>query len=175
MTATALGSSGRGRLIISTSGIEQLLYAMDQAFDGPSGECLLANLASVPYAYWFWLPPGGHRTVFEIVRHIGVCKYVYDNHAFGDGSMRWDRPETMPTIAESTSGEEVIAWLREGQRHLRDHVAALADDSELLRPRYGWSLRDSHETRYVINIMILHDSYHAGEINHLRALAQGND
>ena len=29
--------------------------------------------------------------------------------------------------------------------------------------------------RWIISVMIEHDVYHAGEINHLRALMQGND
>jgi hypothetical protein len=31
------------------------------------------------------------------------------------------------------------------------------------------------ETRKIVAGMTLHDIYHAGEINHIRALAQGND
>jgi hypothetical protein len=157
------------------SGIEQLLYVMDQAFESDIGESLMGNLASVPDDLWLWASPEGRRTIFELVSHLGECKYVYDNHAFGDRSMRWDKPETMPRLAEGTSPREAIAWLREGQRGLRDHVAELPDDSELLQPRYAWSLDYTLETRKVIAIMTSHDAYHAGEINHIRALAQGND
>jgi hypothetical protein len=32
-----------------------------------------------------------------------------------------------------------------------------------------------HETRWFIVTMIEHNLYHAGEINHIRALSQGND
>ena len=43
-----------------------------------------------------------------------------------------------------------------------------------MKPRTGpWGTQ--HETRWLIKTMIEHDIYHAGEINHLRALAQGND
>jgi len=31
------------------------------------------------------------------------------------------------------------------------------------------------ETRWIINMIIQHDLYHAGEINHLRVLHQQND
>ena len=31
------------------------------------------------------------------------------------------------------------------------------------------------ETRWLISAMIEHDLYHSGEINHVRALLQGND
>jgi hypothetical protein len=148
---------------------------MDQAFEGRIGENLMGNLGAVPSDLWPWTPPGGKRTVFDIVDHIGMAKYVYDDHAFGDQSMRWEKRETMPHLAAGTSPEEAIAWVRRGHQSLRDHVAALADDSELLQPRHAWSLKFTVETRMVITIMLAHDAYHAGEINHIRALAQGND
>lgn len=52
-------------------------------------------------------------------------------------------------------------------------MAAL-DDGELLRPRRtNWG--ELKETRWIIGVMIAHDLYHAGEINHLRSLRQGDD
>jgi uncharacterized damage-inducible protein DinB len=148
---------------------------MDQAFEGDNGEGLIDNLAAVPHDLWLWTPPGGRRRIFDLVNHLAECKYVYANHAFGDQSMRWAKPETMPRLAEGTSPDDAMAWLRRGHQSLRDHVAALSDDSELLRQRHAWSLGSTVETRKVITIMLTHDAYHAGEINHIRALAQGND
>src|SRR3990172_1734052 len=82
--------------------IEQLLYLMDQAFQGQGAlegaHSFLSNLGSVGDDDWLWLPPGGGRCIFDIVAHVGECKYVYDSHAFGDGSMRWDRPGTVPAV-----------------------------------------------------------------------------
>jgi uncharacterized damage-inducible protein DinB len=67
-----------------------------------------------------------------------------------------------------------IEWLRDGQRIFRDGVAALSDDSELAHERgTHWGARVP--TERIIRIMIEHDIYHAGEINHLRALIQGTD
>jgi hypothetical protein len=44
----------------------------------------------------------------------------------------------------------------------------------LLRPRLtNWGERQ--QTRWIIAVMIQHDLYHAGEINHLRSLRQGTD
>ena len=31
------------------------------------------------------------------------------------------------------------------------------------------------ETRWIISVMITHDLYHAGEINHIRCLSQRDD
>ncbi len=163
----------------SRTGIEQLIYAMDYAFEGlpglDRGHSLLVNLASVPYEQWSWLPPGGRRSILDILCHVGEARLVYDNHAFGDRSMVPERPETMPSAPRGASPDQLVQWLRDGHHLLREHVAGLRDDGELLRPRNGWSLRILHETRFVINTMISHDAYHAGEINHIRALAQGND
>lgn len=154
--------------------IEQLLYLLGEAFENSREHSLLANLNSLSSDDWRWQPPGGKRTVFEIVRHVGECKFVYDNHAFGDGSMRWDRPGTIPTIAADAESDAAIAWLGQGQAALMSSVASLDDDGELLQVRRAnWGM--TYQTRWLINVMVQHDLYHAGEINHIRALKQGND
>ncbi|MEX0786519.1 MAG: DinB family protein [Dehalococcoidia bacterium] len=159
---------------MTSPGVEQVLYLLDQAFEGNDEHSLLANLRSVAGNDWLWTPPGGDRSVFDIVQHTGDCKYVYQSHAFGDGSMRWDAPGSTPTIERETPRADVTAWLVEGQRRLRESVAALTDDAELTKPRLAnWG--QEYETRWLISVMIEHDLYHAGEINHLRALRQGND
>jgi DinB superfamily len=160
---------------VTRAAIEQLLYLMDEAFDAEGHEhSFLANVRSVKEEDWHWVPPGGSRPTFEIVYHVGLCKYVYDNHAFGDSSMRWDRPVSLPEIRRDASREEVFAWLREGQRMLRGSVESLESDEELLKPRRSnWG--QEYETRWLVSVMIEHDLYHAGEINHLRAMRQGDD
>jgi len=72
-----------------------------------------------------------------MVAHVGACKYVYENHAFGDASLRWDDPLV-------------------DQKRLRQASATA-------------------ETRWIIKSTIEHDLYHAGEINRMQALRQGND
>src|SRR5262245_18988137 len=139
------------------SGIEQLLYMMDKAFDhDPSWgnwQSFLVNLESVKDAEWLWVPEQGQRSIFDIVQHVGMCKYVYDSHAFGDGSMRWDREGSVPGIEAMTRRDEVVRWLKEGQARLRGHVAALEDDAELLALRPGnWGTQ--HETRWLVNTMV---------------------
>jgi len=172
--------STREQIVTTRPAIELLLYTMDCAFEGDPSDtkgnwhALLVNLGSLRDQDWLWLPPGGSRTVFSLVQELGQCKHVYANQAFGDRSMRWDKPGSVPEIEAGKPIPQVLDWLRDAQKHLRDHVSALQDDSELLRPRLspqGWQ----RETRWIINTMIQHDIYHAGEINHLRALAQGND
>lgn len=157
---------------MATAAVGQLPSLLDQAFDGDGWHSLLANLRSVTPEDWRWVPPDGHRSIRDIVGHVGACKFMYENHAFGDATLRWDSPlvaggEGLAAMSSATD------WLREGQRRLRQSIATL-DDSELPRPRRtNWG--DLKETRWIIAVMIQHDTYHAGEINHLRALHQRTD
>ena len=156
--------------------IDAYLFIMDAAFVGDpyQQQSVLNNLKSVRDDDWFWLAEGAKRTIYDIVEHVGANKYIYENNAFGDGSMKWDNPGPLPLIDRTTPPNEIIDWMREGHRRLRASVDALADDAELMRPRKApWGMNSA--TRWLINTMIQHDLYHAGEINHIRALHHGND
>jgi hypothetical protein len=161
------------------SGIELLLYMLDRntAAPGPTfgtWHSFIVNLADVKDEDWLWVPEGGERSIFQIVQHVGEVTYAYDSQGFGDRSMHWEKPGSIPTIEETTPRDEVVGWLKEGRQRLRDHVAALADDSELTQMRPGlWG--DEHEARWLITQIIQHDLYHAGELNHIRALRHRND
>ncbi len=158
--------------VMTAPAVSQLLYLLDHAFDGTDWHSLLGNLRSVKPADWLWVPPDGQRSIRDIVRHVGGCKFMYHNHAFGDEQYTWEDPvidggEALATISSA------IAWLREGQALLRQSIAAL-DDAELLRLRSAPSGAQK-ETRWLITIVIEHDLYHAGELNHIRALHQKDD
>lgn len=150
--------------------VETLLYLMDNAFEHSRAHSLLNNLATVTEADYAREHEG--RSIREMVRHLAAAKHVYNIQAFGDSSLFM--PNFQARIYESAAGlAEDTEWLREGHEALRASVAAL-DDADLLTQRpvhMGGTL----ETRNIISIMIEHDLYHAGEINHLRALMQGTD
>jgi hypothetical protein len=157
---------------MTTDSVEQVLFLLDQAFEGDPWHSLLGNLGSVPPEGWSWVPEGGDRSIREIVEHVGSCKLMYENHAFGDAALTWEHPfvNGVGTLEDPTSA---IAWLRETHLRLRQSVAAL-DDAELSRPRRtNWG--ELKETRWIIGVMIAHDLYHAGEINHLRSLGAQDD
>jgi uncharacterized damage-inducible protein DinB len=157
---------------MTTPAVEQWLYLFDAAFDGEDWHALLANLHDITPEEWIWVPPRGARTVRELVEHIGSCKLMYDNHAFGDASFTWDDPLVR---GEGFTGDvrTALDWLRDAHAHLRASIAAL-DDAEPTGPRRtNWG--EIKETRWIIAIMIQHDLYHAGEINHLRSLYRGDD
>lgn len=154
------------------TGVQQLLYLLDEAFEGNESHSLLTNLRSVSFEEWTWLPAGGARTIRDIVQHVGGCKLMYENHAFGDASLTWEHP-LVDGKGVLDSVESAAQWLREGQARLRESVAAL-DDGELLRPRMtNWG--EPAETRWIIAVMVQHDVYHAGEINHIRSIYRHED
>ena len=162
---------------MSRAGIDQLLYLMDSAFEGVEGQghALMANLRSVTEEDWSSVPPKGDRSIAHIVAHVAAAKHMYDHYAFGEGRWTWNDPpfSDEALFVQEHPMPELTGWLKEGQRVLREHVAAL-EDSELLTPRKtNWG--ELYETRRIIAIMIEHDLYHGGEINHIRALRQGND
>lgn len=154
--------------------IETYLYLMDAGFDGPYWHSLLSNLNAVAPEDWEWVPPGGARPIRQIVQHVGRAKAIAYDQAFGGATLTWDDPQEdwdEATVDIPTA----IAWLRACQERLRSGVAALPDDAELLQQRRtNWG--ELWETRQIITVtMIQHDLYHAGEINHLRALHQNAD
>ncbi len=153
---------------MTRTSIEQLLYQLDEAFrDNPWGS-LLNNLKNVKEDDWEWLPPDGKRSILHIVRHVGYAKLTYENHAFGDRSLPWNDPSLVP---QDSQPEIMNDWLRGTHQRLRDRVAALEDDQELKLNRMApWGTEAN--TRWIVNNMIQHDIYHAGEINHIRALRQ---
>ena len=157
-------------------GIVTMLDLLDEAFRGAGSRRATRarpcspNLASVGDDAWRALPSGAARSIESIALHVGACKIMYDDYAFGDGSLRFATPEVEPWGADGPAPRDgVVAWLETAHGALVDHVAALGDDAELDRPRdTNWG--EPRPTRWIIAAMITHDAYHAGEINHLRSL-----
>jgi len=125
--------------------IDTLAWLIEDAFQGDPSHSLLANLRDLRDEDWTALPPGG------------------------------DQPPLVPAQSlRSRPHDELLAWLTEGQRRWLASVRALSNDAELDRDRLtNWGERLL--TRVIVRIMIAHDLYHAGEINHLRALLHGSD
>jgi uncharacterized damage-inducible protein DinB len=161
------------------AGIEALLHLMELAFGEPGVEedesqALLQNLASVPAGAWRALPPGASRSIESIALHVGSCKVMYADYAFRDGRLGWDDVDVQPWPEGEAPMPETIDWLVAVHGRLVQHVASLADDTELDRPRRtNWG--DEWRTRSIIGAMITHDAYHAGEINHIRSLLGTDD
>ena len=155
--------------------VETLAWLIQDAFEGDPDQSLIGNLRDLRAEDWTALPAGANRSIAEVLEHVGWCKWMYEDYAFGKASMRGDQPPLIPPNGErSRPQNELLAWLREGHQRWLASVSALGDDSELERERLtNWG--ELLPTRVIIRIMIAHDFYHAGEINHIRALLQGTD
>jgi uncharacterized damage-inducible protein DinB len=166
--------------VANRSGIDALLYLMDEAFRGPGieetdeSQALLPNLATVDESAWRALPSGAARSIESIALHVGTCKVMYDDYAFGDGTLDWDQPAVQPWPEGAAPMDDVTRWLETVHQRLVDHVASLASDDELDAPRLtNWG--ELQPTRWIVAVMITHDAYHAGEINHLRSVLGPDD
>ncbi len=155
--------------------IDTLAWLIEDAFDGDPEHSLLANLRNLREDDWATTPVDANRSISDILEHVGWAKWMYEDYAFGNASLSGDQPPLIPTGgARSRPHDELLAWLTEGYKRRLASVRALADDSELERERLAnWNER--LPTRTLIRIMIAHDLYHAGEINHIRSLLQGAD
>lgn len=155
--------------------IDTLARLIEEAFDGDPSHSLLANLHELREEDWTATPAESGRSIADILEHVGWSKWMYEDYAFGTASMRGDQPPLVPERgARSRPHEELLAWLTEGHQRWLASVRALKEDSELARERLtNWGER--LPTRDIIRILIAHDFYHAGEINHLRALLQKTD
>jgi uncharacterized damage-inducible protein DinB len=166
---------------LGRTGIDELLYLLDDAFRSRGlettneSQALMTNLATVPDDAWRALPAGAARSIEAIAIHIGACKVMYDDYAFGPGTLRFGTPAVEPWGADGPASKaDVVAWLERAHAQLVGHVAALLSDDELDRPRMtNWG--EPRPTRWIIATMITHDAYHAGEINHLRSLLGPDD
>jgi hypothetical protein len=152
--------------------VRQLLALLEESFEGDAEHSLMANLRAVDASLWHQYPPGGGRTAAGIAWHAGAADFIYANHAFGDGSMRWgvgplaDRSATLPRA-------EMLDWVGGGYAAFRGGLSLLADAAlgDERAVHYGGMLR----TDRIVFMMVEHHAYHAGEVNHLRAMLTGTD
>jgi hypothetical protein len=110
---------------------------MDLTFDGQGWDSLVGNLRTVQPDGWKWVPPRGARTIRDIVRHIGGCKYMYENHVFGDGCLGWE-DALVDGEAHTRTVEDAIRWLREGEDRLRVAASAMVDADLARGVRTNW-------------------------------------
>jgi uncharacterized damage-inducible protein DinB len=161
------------------SAVALLQYLMNEAFEGTGieesneSQSLMGNLATVDEAMWRARLPGMARTIESIALHVGSCKVMYADHAFGSRLLTWESPEVQPWPDGEAPRDETLDWLRETHRALMKNVVALSD-GDLALPRYAnWG--ELRETRWLLSMLLQHDTYHAGEINRIRSLLAGED
>ncbi len=118
---------------MAATAISELVYLLDEVFQGTQWHSLLVDLKSLSSEDWRWVPRGGHRSIRDIVQHVAGCKFMYQNHGFGNRALAWDDPLVDGSDALQSMAS-AIEWLRAGQQRLQQSIAAL-DDADLLRPR----------------------------------------
>jgi uncharacterized damage-inducible protein DinB len=159
--------------------VESLVRLLDHILEEQASEfgwnhwhSLIRNLSTTRNEDWNALPVGAGRTIRELVIHIGRGFLTYGDHAFGGGTRTWG-DDAIDGLEPGETPAETITWLRASHGEFRNGLAALTDkDLDTLRPApWGVTL----EIRRLVEIMIQHPLYHIGEINHIRALLQGND
>jgi len=166
-------------IIGHVSEVELLRYLMDEAFEGTGleesneSQSLMANLATVDQASWRARPAGATRTIESIVLHVGACKLMYADHAFGPGRLAWGTPEVQPWAEGEAPMPAALDWLRGTHTALMGHVARLSDDDLRALRMANWG--EQREARWLLSMLLQHDAYHAGEINHIRSLLSGED
>jgi hypothetical protein len=159
--------------------IDEVVYVLQEAFSGAGieesneGQSFMQNLLSVEGSMWRTVPDGGVRTIESIALHVGSCKVMYDEYAFGSGRLFWGDPEVQPWPPGEAPFEATIGWLHDVHGRFVEHVRALRDD-DLAAPRStNWG--ELRETRWLISTIAQHDVYHAGEVNHLRSILAASD
>jgi uncharacterized damage-inducible protein DinB len=159
--------------------VGEVVYVLNESFSGTGiaetneSQSLLVNLASVDESMWRSVPGGGARTIESIALHVGSCKVMYDEYAFGQGRLTWGDAEVQPWAEGEAQMDDTLTWLTAIHERLVDHIQQL-EDWDLAAPRKAnWG--EDRETRWLISMLIQHDTYHSGEINHIRSLLRSDD
>ena len=162
--------------------VRLLLDQLDAAFSGPGDHSLLSNMRHVRATDWTFLAEGQERPMAQIFWHVVACKWMYDHYAFGPGEWSWEYAaegqhpfQPAPNYEDNTTYplDEAVAWAEAAQAQLRASIDALTDE-QLDSPRMtNWG--EEMPARWVVQVMVEHDLYHAGEINHIRSLSQRTD
>ena len=153
--------------------VDAYLYLLTRAFE--AGEhSFLRNLEGTPDEQWDAIVPGQPfgRSIGYIAWHAAAGKQLYWDHAFGDRRLTGNITGE-GVINPRRRLEDVVAHARTWHQKWVERVSALSD-SDLAAPTTAhWGAPLS--MRRVIAAMVEHDLYHAGEINHLRAIFNGTD
>ena len=128
----------------------------------------------MPDDAWRALPDGAVRSIESIAVHVGACKVMYDDYAFGSGTLEFGTPAVEPWAEGAAPRDEVVAWLEAAHLRFVEHVADWPTTPSWTR-RDGPTGARTARRAGSIGALITHDAYHAGEINHIRSLLDGDD
>ncbi len=154
--------------------LDHLVWQLDQCFEMKPEHSLIGNLSSVTAEELDKLPPSGGRTIRDLITHCASVKLMHTNHAFGDRETTWATTWDGDGDLEDAPFEALLDWMRRAHARAQEAMRTLKDDSELLvERRTHWG--ELRASRLIVDAILIHDIYHAGEINHLRGLLQNAD
>ena len=106
--------------------------------------------------------PAPFTTIAWRLVHVGECKLMYHEYAYGPGKLSW------PTLDSTHTAKDAIAALEQGHELLHADLARLADDDLEAQVKTNWG--ELWPARQIFTTMINHDFQHGGEIGVLRDL-----
>ena len=137
------------------------------------GASVLGSLRGVSPEEAAWKPGSDRHTIWELALHIAYWKYAVwrritgeQKGGFGRGPSNWP---AVPTPADARAWDSDRALLRREHERLIEAVATL-DPAHLDRKPGGrgkWTHAD------LILGIVLHDTYHTGQIQMLKRLYAG--
>ena len=158
---------------MTRTAIPHLEALLNRSFDGDNTQSLLGNLEDVQPDDWDWLPDGAERTIRDIFEHAAVAKHIYTAFLFSDARPSWQEIHAQCNARAGSDTAVLIDWAREGHAAFMAGMTTLQDeDLDTITTKWHGA---TDTTAEVIAVMIQHDCYHAGEINHLRAVHQRRD
>ena len=93
--------------------IETFARLSEDAFEGDLDQSLLGNLRDLREGDWTALPSGAELSIADTLEHVGWAKWMYEDYAFGAGTMRGDQPPLVPALgAKSRPHDELLDWMR---------------------------------------------------------------
>jgi len=154
--------------------VEHFLALLNQSFDGDGAHSLLGNIRDVRAEDWAWSPLGGERTIRQILEHAAIAKHLHAEHLFGAAKRSYlDVHAESPLRTRPADTHALLDWARHAHATFTRGLESLqdADMDTPTRRHYGTVQTKAS----VIGVMVQHDCYHAGEINHLRAIRHADD
>jgi len=94
--------------------VEHFLALLNESFEGGGAHSLLGNVLSVRVGDWDWCPPGGERTIRQIVEHAAIAKHLHAEHLFGAAKRSYlDVFNESPLRTRPDDTEALLGWARD--------------------------------------------------------------
>ncbi len=149
--------------------VTQLLGNLDRVFEKPGGHMpVKESLQGLTASQAAWAPPG-RNSIWMIVDHLSLWKEYFTGLLGGEAPRPrgWEKDRDWQKITEPTDER----WQAAVKRLTDAHAALKAEvekrtDEHVDQPLLGGKT----PFRQLVQTIVVHDSYHCGQIHYLRAL-----